>query len=139
VSNVSQRLPAFAHARSLVFVVARAIGGIISSGEGAAAHCAERYDQAAWLSRLLAESEALSPDEGRGGGRLRGLAAGHEEQSREVLRALVKRRHETLFACVHGQCVTTAADGLSFDTVGRRNVCPPRMLGRAFARMASSR
>jgi len=28
-------------------------------------------------------------------GRLRGLAAGYEEQSREALRALVMRRHET--------------------------------------------
>jgi hypothetical protein len=62
-----------------------------------AAEAPNRYDRAAWrwLSRLLAESEALSPDEvAVPTGCLRGLAAGYEEQSREVLRALVKRRHE---------------------------------------------
>ena len=47
-----------------------------------------------WLSRLLAESPAMTADEvAVAWGCLRGLAAGYEEQSREVLRALVKRRH----------------------------------------------
>ena len=58
----------------------------------------DRYDRAArrWLARLLAESEALTLDElALALGCLRGLAAGYGEQSREVLRALVKRRHET--------------------------------------------
>jgi hypothetical protein len=63
-----------------------------------AAEKPERFDRAAgrWLSRLLSESDGLSPDEvvvALGG--LRGLAAGYGEQSREVLRALVRRRHET--------------------------------------------
>ena len=56
----------------------------------------DRYDRAArkWLARLLAESEALTLDEVSVAlGCLRGLAAGYGEQSREVLRALVKRRH----------------------------------------------
>jgi hypothetical protein len=63
-----------------------------------ASEAPDRYDRAAWrwLSRLLAESEALSPDEVAAAlGCLRGLAAGYEEQSREALRALVMRRHET--------------------------------------------
>src|SRR5262245_39035987 len=57
----------------------------------------DRYDRAAqrWLSRLLDES-TLSPDEvAVASGCLRGLAAGYEEQSREVLWALAKRRHGT--------------------------------------------
>ena len=63
-----------------------------------AAEAPERYDRAArrWLSRLLAESDALSPDDvAVAHGCLRGLAAGYGEQSREVLRAVVKRRHGT--------------------------------------------
>jgi hypothetical protein len=62
-----------------------------------AAEKPDRFDRAAarWLSRLLAESNALSPDEVVVAfGSLRGLAAGYGEPSREVLRALVKRRHE---------------------------------------------
>jgi hypothetical protein len=58
----------------------------------------EGFDRAArkWLARLLAESPALSADEAAVAfGCLRGLAAGYGEQSREVLRALVKHRHET--------------------------------------------
>jgi hypothetical protein len=58
----------------------------------------ERYDRAArkWLARLLAESPALTLDEVDVAlGCLRGVASLYEEQSREVLRALVKRRHET--------------------------------------------
>ena len=63
-----------------------------------AAEKPDRYDRAArrWLSRLLAESDALMLDEAALAlGCLRGLAAGYGEQSRELLRALVKRRHET--------------------------------------------
>jgi hypothetical protein len=63
-----------------------------------AAEKPDRFDRAAgrWLTRLLAESHALSPDEvAVAFGCLRGLAAGYGKQSREVLRALVKRRHET--------------------------------------------
>jgi hypothetical protein len=63
-----------------------------------AAEAPDRYDRAAqrWLSRLLAESP-MTPDEAAVAfGCLRGLAAGYGEQSREVLRALVKRRHESL-------------------------------------------
>jgi hypothetical protein len=63
-----------------------------------AAEKPDRFDRAAgkWLSRLLAESNALSPDEvAVAFGSLRGLAAGYGEQSGEVLRALVRRRHET--------------------------------------------
>jgi hypothetical protein len=63
-----------------------------------AAEAPDRYDRAArrWLSRLLSESDALTPDDVTVAlGCLRGLAAGYEEPSREVLRALVKRRHET--------------------------------------------
>ncbi len=62
-----------------------------------AAEAPDRYDRAArkWLARLLAESPALTLGEaGMALGCLRGLVAGYEEQSREVLRALVKRRHE---------------------------------------------
>jgi hypothetical protein len=62
-----------------------------------AAEAPERYDPAArkWLSRLLAESgAALTPDEVVVAfGCLRGLAAGYGEQSREVLRVLVRCRH----------------------------------------------
>jgi hypothetical protein len=57
----------------------------------------DRYDRAAqrWLGRLLEES-TLPPDEvAVASGCLRGLSAGYGEQSREVLRVLVKRRHET--------------------------------------------
>jgi hypothetical protein len=60
-----------------------------------AAEAPDRYDRAAqrWLARLLAES-TLTPDEvAVASGCLRGLAAGYGEQSREVLRAVVKRRH----------------------------------------------
>jgi len=63
-----------------------------------AAEAPERFDRAArkWLARLLAESPAMTADEvAVAAGCLRGLPAGIEEQSREVLRALVKRRHET--------------------------------------------
>jgi len=63
-----------------------------------AAEAPERYDRAArrWLARLLEESPALTADETvLALGCLRGLQAGYGEQSREVLRALVKRRHET--------------------------------------------
>ncbi len=58
----------------------------------------DRHDRAArrWLGRLLTEAEALTLEEvGIALGCLRGLRAGYEEQSREVLRALVKRRHGT--------------------------------------------
>jgi hypothetical protein len=58
----------------------------------------DRYDRAAkrWLARLLAEAPALTADEiAVAVGSLRGLAAGYGEQSREVLRALVNRRHGT--------------------------------------------
>ena len=57
----------------------------------------ERFDRAArrWLARLLAESDALTLDEVVIAlGCLRGLA-GYGDQSREVLRAMVKRRHDT--------------------------------------------
>jgi hypothetical protein len=63
-----------------------------------AAEKPDRFDRAArkWLGRLLAESPALTLDEaGMALGCLRGLAAGFEEPSREVLRALVRRRHGT--------------------------------------------
>lgn len=58
----------------------------------------DRYDRTArrWLARLLAESPQLSLDEVEVAlGCLRGIAALYEEQSREVLRALVKRRHQS--------------------------------------------
>jgi len=61
-----------------------------------AAEAPERYDRAAqrWLSRLLDESKDLTSDEVTVAlGCLRGLAAGYGEESREVLRAVVKRRH----------------------------------------------
>jgi hypothetical protein len=61
-----------------------------------AAEAPERYDRAArkWLARLLAESPALTLNEAMVAlGCLRGLREGYEP-SREVLRALVKRRHE---------------------------------------------
>jgi hypothetical protein len=61
-----------------------------------AAEAPERYDRAArkWLARLVRESPALTLDEAAVAlGCLRGLVAGYGEQSREVLRALVKRRH----------------------------------------------
>ena len=56
----------------------------------------DRYDRAArkWLARLLAESPALTLDEAAVA---LGSCAGsrpYGEQSREVLRALVKRTHE---------------------------------------------
>ena len=63
-----------------------------------AAEAPERYDRAArkWLARLLSESPALTLDEVEVAlGCVRGLAAGYPEHSREVLRALVKRRHGT--------------------------------------------
>jgi hypothetical protein len=63
-----------------------------------AAEAPDRYDRAArkWLARLLAESDTLTADEvAVAAGCLRSLPAGYEEQSREVLRAPVKRRHET--------------------------------------------
>jgi hypothetical protein len=63
-----------------------------------AAEKPERFDRAArkWLARLLSESPALTLDEAAVTlGCLRGLSAGYGELSREVLRALVKRRHET--------------------------------------------
>src|SRR5262249_36991727 len=63
-----------------------------------AAEAPDRYDRAArkWLARLLAESPALTLDEATAAlGCLRGIEALYEEQSREVLRALVKRQHET--------------------------------------------
>jgi hypothetical protein len=63
-----------------------------------AAEKPERFDRAARkrLTRLLSESPALTLDEAAVAlGCLRGLAAGYGEQSRELLRALVKRRHET--------------------------------------------
>jgi hypothetical protein len=63
-----------------------------------AAEAPDRYDRAArkWLARLLSESPALTLDEAAVAlGCMRGLAAGLEEQSRDVLQALVKRRHET--------------------------------------------
>src|SRR5262249_9326119 len=45
--------------------------------------------------RLLEESPALTPDEVTlAVGRLCGFAASYEEQSREVLREVVKRQHE---------------------------------------------
>jgi hypothetical protein len=58
----------------------------------------DRFDRAArrWLARMLSESEALTLEEADMAlSCLRGLRAGYVEQSREVLRALVKRRHET--------------------------------------------
>jgi hypothetical protein len=63
-----------------------------------AAEAPDRYERAArkWLARLLSESPAPTLNEVDVAlGCLRGLAAGYEEQSREVLRALVKRRHES--------------------------------------------
>jgi hypothetical protein len=63
-----------------------------------AAEAPDRYDRAArrWLARLLEESPALTLDEVDVAlGCLRGVAALYEEQSREVLRALGKRRHES--------------------------------------------
>jgi hypothetical protein len=62
-----------------------------------AAEAPDRYDRAAqrWLGRLLTESTLTSDEIAVASGCLRGLPAGYEEQSREVLRALVKRRHET--------------------------------------------
>jgi hypothetical protein len=61
-----------------------------------AAEAPERYSPAArrWLARLLADSPALTLDEvGVALGCLRGLASGYEDPSRDVLRALVRRRH----------------------------------------------
>jgi len=63
-----------------------------------AAEAPDRYDRAArkWLARLLSESAALTLNEvDLALGCLRGIAAMYEDPSREVLRALVKRRHET--------------------------------------------
>jgi hypothetical protein len=63
-----------------------------------AAEAPGRYDRAArrWLSQLLEETPALTLDGVDVAlGCLRGLSAGYGEQSREVLRALVQRRHET--------------------------------------------
>jgi hypothetical protein len=63
-----------------------------------AAEAPERYERAArhWLGRLLGESPALTLDEFEVAlGGLRGLRAGYGKPSREVLRALVKRRHGT--------------------------------------------
>jgi hypothetical protein len=63
-----------------------------------AAEAPDRYDRAArkWLARLLAESPALMADDiVVAQGCLRALVAGYEESCREVLRALVKRRHGT--------------------------------------------
>jgi len=63
-----------------------------------AAEAPDRYDRAArkWLARLLSESPALTLGEVEVSlGCVRGLAVGYPEHSREVLRALVKRRHET--------------------------------------------
>jgi len=63
-----------------------------------AAEAPDRYDRAArkWLARLLAESPEMTADEPAvAAGCLRGLPAGIGEQSREVLRTLVKRRHES--------------------------------------------
>jgi hypothetical protein len=62
------------------------------------AEAPDRFDRTArrWLSRLLEESPALTLDELVVAiGCLRGLRAGYSEPSREVLRALVKRRHGT--------------------------------------------
>ena len=62
-----------------------------------AAEDPERFERAArkWLARLSAESPGLTLNEAmvalRG---MRGLLEGYE-QSRDVLRALVKRPHET--------------------------------------------
>ncbi len=61
-----------------------------------AAEDPERFERAArkWLARLLAESPALTLNEAMVAlGSLRGIGSLYEEQSREVLRALVKRRH----------------------------------------------
>jgi hypothetical protein len=58
-----------------------------------AAEAPDRYERAArtWLARLLAESPALRLNEVDVAlGCLRGIAALYEEQSREVLRELVK-------------------------------------------------
>jgi hypothetical protein len=58
----------------------------------------DRFDRAAgrWLGRLLNESELLTLEEVDVAlGCLRGLRAGYVEQSRDVLRAMLKRRHET--------------------------------------------
>jgi hypothetical protein len=58
----------------------------------------DRYDRAVgrWLNRLVRESEELTLEEfDLALGCLRGLRAGYVEQAREVLRALVKHRHET--------------------------------------------
>ena len=63
-----------------------------------AAEAPDRYDRAArkWLARLLSESPALTADEvALAVGCLRGLRAGYGEQTREALRVVVKRRHET--------------------------------------------
>jgi len=57
----------------------------------------ERFERAArkWLARLLSESPALTFDEVDVAlGCLRGIAALYEDPSRDVLRALVRRRHE---------------------------------------------
>ena len=63
-----------------------------------ASEAPERYDRAArkWLTRLLSESPAMTLSEvDLVLGCLGGIAELYGEQSREVLRALVKRRHET--------------------------------------------
>jgi hypothetical protein len=62
-----------------------------------ASEAPDRFDRAArkWLARLLAESPAMTlPEIDAALGCLHGIAAGLE-QSREALRTLVKRRHET--------------------------------------------
>ena len=62
-----------------------------------AAEDAERFERAArkWLARLLAESPALTLNEAMlAVGCLRGLREGYEP-SRDVLRALLNRRHQT--------------------------------------------
>jgi hypothetical protein len=63
-----------------------------------AAEAPDHFDRAArrWLSRLLEESPSLTLDEvAIALGCLRGLSAGYGDESRELLRALVKRRHGT--------------------------------------------
>jgi hypothetical protein len=93
-----------------------------------AAEAPERYERAArrWLSRLLAESDTLTADEvAVATGCLRGLPEGYEEEQwREVLRAILKRKAPVWSNSVRGP------HGRRADAVMRRRVLPKSSLPR---------
>jgi hypothetical protein len=95
-----------------------------------AAEAPDRYGRAGrrWLSRLLAESEALTPDEvSVAVGCLRGLAAAYGEQSRQVLRALVKRRRGSRAVRLRRDGLDQPADALSPRRPKRRRRTTDRL------------